>query len=773
MADLNITVDSKQVVEAKRDISDLERSFSSAYKSAQTFMAAFSRTERMDAYANSLNKVARANQELINNNLGVTKSYKSAEESAKAFTKVLENQERAAREATAALNQRLGVTGPSATESGAGFAALEGQIERLKAKYDSVYAASQLYERSLNELNQAQMLGAINAKQHESALEQLNNEYQQFQNGSANAMNRFQNHVQGSSRGMNQLGLVVQQTGYQVGDFLVQVQGGTNWMVAFGQQATQLAGLMTTFGGKLVYIGTALGILIPLATAVGAAFMRTRQEADSASSAVLSLADAQDRLNRTSAEYGTKLEMLRFGVDTEAEAVALREILDITTRIQRLNREYAETDSLARRQAIAEESRELKDQLSTQREIVDTVNEKRQAYETAMAINKQMQAVELAHARAMGDQERERVAAGEAYYQKMLAVQGAHAAAAKTAAEIDKALGKGAASALKLAGIDISKPLSAGAAQAAQIAASLGVAYNQAVGIMNTFNSLTSLPDERGSQRSTVRGANTRMPEQPWLDTKTGGAAGGGGGNSEIDKLEALRQQITLEKELLGVSEAMGRVIQAVGEDRAKYSQAELNAVAAEIQAYEEKKAALEEQQRLGQLMKSSMEDAFMSIIDGTMSAKDAFKKFAYDVIRELYRVLVVQRMVGQFQSGGGGILGAVFGALGGGATGGFGGGRESGGSVMAGQSYLVGERGPELIVPRHSGTVMNANLTKKATSGGGDVIVTNNINVPAGADSATIRAEVTKMIPQITQITKAAVIDAKQRGGQMASAFR
>jgi hypothetical protein len=354
---------------------------------------------------------------------------------------------------------------------------------------------------------------------------------------------------QQSGSSMRNFGLVVQQSGYQVGDFLVQVQGGTNWMVAFGQQATQLAGLMTTFGGKLLYVGAALSILIPLSTAIGAAFMRTRQQAESAASAVLSLADAQDKLNRTSAEYGTKLEMLRFGVDTEAEAVALREILDITTRIQRLNREYAETDSLSRRQSIAEEARELKGQLSTQQEIVDTVNEKRQAYETALAINKQMQAVELAHARAMGDRERERVAAGEAYYQKMLAVQGAHAAAAKLAADLDKELGKGAASALKLAGVDISKPLSAGAAQAAQIAASLGVAYNQAVGIMNTFNSLTSLPDERGSQRTTVRGANTRMPEQPWLNTKGGGGGGGGGGGNSA--LESLIGQLQTEREVL------------------------------------------------------------------------------------------------------------------------------------------------------------------------------------------------------------------------------
>jgi len=156
-----------------------------------------------------------------------------------------------------------------------------------------------------------------------------------------------------------------------------------------------------------------------------------------------------------------------------------------------------------------------------------------------------------------------------------------------------------------------------------------------------------------------------------------------------------------------------------------------------------------------------------MSIIEGTESAKDAFKKMAYEVIKELYRVLVVQRLVGSFNSQTGtgtGLVGLIAGAFGG---------RESGGSVMAGQPYMVGERGPELVIPRHSGTVMNANLTRQTASGGGDVIVTNNINVPAGADSASIRAEVSKMIPQITQITKAAVIDAKQRGGQMAAAFR
>ena len=162
-----------------------------------------------------------------------------------------------------------------------------------------------------------------------------------------------------------------------------------------------------------------------------------------------------------------------------------------------------------------------------------------------------------------------------------------------------------------------------------------------------------------------------------------------------------------------------------------------------------------------------------MSIVSGTESAKDAFKKMAYEMIKELYRVLVVQRMVGQFQSGGGGILGGLFGFLGGGpSTGTLGLPKfASGGSMMPGKPYLVGEQGPEIVVPRHSGTVVNADQTAKMSSGAGTTVVNNNISV-TGSDAAMVRAEVAKMIPQITNATKAAVIDARLRGGQMKAAF-
>jgi len=83
----------------------------------------------------------------------------------------------------------------------------------------------------------------------------------------------------------------------------------------------------------------------------------------------------------------------------------------------------------------------------------------------------------------------------------------------------------------------------------------------------------------------------------------------------------------------------------------------------------------------------------------------------------------------------------------------------------------MVGENGPELVIPRHSGTVVNAKQTAGNT-GGGNFTQNLSINV-TGSDSTMVRTEIAKMIPQITNATKAAVIDARLRGGQMKQAFR
>jgi phage-related minor tail protein len=160
------------------------------------------------------------------------------------------------------------------------------------------------------------------------------------------------------------------------------------------------------------------------------------------------------------------------------------------------------------------------------------------------------------------------------------------------------------------------------------------------------------------------------------------------------------------------------------------------------------------------------MEDTLMSIVDGTKSAKEAFKSMAAEIIKELYRVLVVQKLVnsvsGFFSPAPAGSVAPPPRPLG----------LATGGSMMANRTYMVGENGPELVIPRHSGTVVNAKQTASAMGGGGSITVQNNITV-TGSDSAMVRTEIAKMIPQITNATKAAVIDARLRGGQMKQAFR
>ena len=153
--------------------------------------------------------------------------------------------------------------------------------------------------------------------------------------------------------------------------------------------------------------------------------------------------------------------------------------------------------------------------------------------------------------------------------------------------------------------------------------------------------------------------------------------------------------------------------------------------------------------QSIADTMKSSMTSAFMSIVDGTKSAKEAFKEMARSIIAKLFEVLVVQRLVGQFNAATGqgtGIVGAIMGAFGK---------RAIGGPITAGKPYLVGEKGPELVVPSRNGNVVPSNQLS-----GGGVTVNQNISFGAGVS----RAEISAMLPKIVETTKAAVFDAQRR---------
>lgn len=116
--------------------------------------------------------------------------------------------------------------------------------------------------------------------------------------------------------------------------------------------------------------------------------------------------------------------------------------------------------------------------------------------------------------------------------------------------------------------------------------------------------------------------------------------------------------------------------------------------------------------------------DAMASaIVDGENlgdAMRNIFRQIARDLISSGIRKLLTDTfgLGAGGSSGGGGLLGGLFGGW---FFGGVDGARAAGGPVSAGGRYLVGEKGPELFVPRTSGTIvankdMGANVVVQPT---------------------------------------------------------
>jgi phage-related minor tail protein len=91
---------------------------------------------------------------------------------------------------------------------------------------------------------------------------------------------------------------------------------------------------------------------------------------------------------------------------------------------------------------------------------------------------------------------------------------------------------------------------------------------------------------------------------------------------------------------------------------------------------------------------------------------------------------------------------------------------RAEGGPVGAGNPYIVGERGPELFVPRNSGSIISNDRLSGASMGGGGVNITYNI--AAGVS----RAELAPILEMERRRLKAEIPDMVRRGGAYRTAF-
>jgi hypothetical protein len=491
----------------------------------------------------------------------------------------------------------------------------------------------------------------------------------------------------------------LQQAGYQIGDFAVQVQGGTNALQAFGQQGSQLLGI---FGP----IGAVLGAGVAIAAALGTALSKMSDGTDKAK-------EALDDLKKSAAESNAELQAVLRGLSGAKEFQALERIRELKKEEAKLN------DRLFNREIQLDEAREkgrkkraadlekfilsdtramlrVTDKIQIEREYIDTLRN------TVEMVTKVKKAEDLMTTIATA-----RTVAG----QKMLdLMNGENTVMSQIIPKSQLVL-------------DFEKQRA-----------------DEREGRLNRF-----FREEEAVMSQAVAKSQAMLDlEKQRADIK------------ERMLMTDIKLRFGDEAALMQMPVEIDQTAFNKTENALKKIKKETKEVVAALPRINPELDRLE---RLADSVGSSFENAFMSAVDGTMSVKDAFRSMARDIIAELYRVFVVKQITGF-------ISGMVMG-IGGKPVQGPMLPKAVGGPVSAGQPYLVGERGPELMIPSSNGKIIPNNQL----GGGGSIIVNQTINVSTGVQQ-TVRSEIRNMLPMISESAKGAVLDAKRRGGSYGRSF-
>lgn len=197
--------------------------------------------------------------------------------------------------------------------------------------------------------------------------------------------------------------------------------------------------------------------------------------------------------------------------------------------------------------------------------------------------------------------------------------------------------------------------------------------------------------------------------------------------NKELaDRATQFHDDIILEQELLGKTREEQERLTAARYLGAAAATEQGKAALAELDSYLSRRKVIEDQVSLMDDFRSSAADALTSVVLDFDNAWDHVKDF-FDGLAERITQMIAERWIekafGQMGSTGTGTtggdwLGTLFGAF-------FGGAKAGGGDVMGNRSYLVGEEGPELFVPRTMGMILPSEKT--GALGGGRSVTNNN----------------------------------------------
>lgn len=165
------------------------------------------------------------------------------------------------------LNERLGVRATTAEDYRARARDIEAygiELDRLRAKFNPLYAAGQEYRRGLEELRRAQAVGAISAAEAAAAQDRLKAATQ----ANVNAMRGIAPAGREAAEGVKLTSFQLTNLSYQIQDAAVQLSMGQNPLMILMQQGPQAA---MAVGGLGAAFSRMLGAITPVNAAIGVA----------------------------------------------------------------------------------------------------------------------------------------------------------------------------------------------------------------------------------------------------------------------------------------------------------------------------------------------------------------------------------------------------------------------------------------------------------------------------------------------------------------------
>ena len=548
----------------------------------------------------------------------------------------------------------------------------------------------------------------------------------------------------------NKFGMVAQQVGYQVGDFFVQVQSGTSALVAFGQQGTQLAGLLPGLAGAVIGIGLAIGTML----------LRSILEAKNAMEdlgvATIDYQKAASTAKSTIQSLAVENYMLTEGIENQAEATLRLGIANVQAAMA-ANKLKNESSWIFGKKGLFElgggfsilgyeivksseaQLQELEKQLAKLKEILAKNKELGGSTSTNTKLQKDHNDhVEtfLKHLKDIEDsfdKQRTSMVSQTALLAHEVALRKNY----KDETYIQERLEQ------KKLDLYIEQN-NLNDTQANQLRAALS-------NLLEQKQALKGITDEEKARLNLLNLQQSLMPT---------GLASGRGGDP--------RQQGTRYQQEFGYK----TIDELIAEFEAKNKINKSTQKA--IDLTRELTDAQKQQVAIADSVSGAFGNFFMQLVDGTTSAKDAFRAMAADIIQQLYRILVVEQLV---QS----IAGAITGAFTPASAAGTGGSvappkaprrYEGGGYTGSGprSGGLDGKGGfMAMLHPRE--TVIDH--TKGQSAGG--TVVNQVFNISANTSDDTkrlITQTIAQASPAIINQSVGAVMNQRRRGGAMKSAF-